>query len=102
MAKGKLPQNTTVREDGTWGSDKDNQYDYVIRYITEAIDYRTKKVSLTARAIDAYKGIPSKDGYKRAIDAYAGLFDSTDKTRADSIRTRCKGVESKKNMIRIV
>ena len=99
MAKGKLPQNTTVREDGTWGSDKDNQYDYVIRYITEAIDYRTKKVSLTARAIDAYKGIPSKDGYKRAIDAYAGLFDSTDKTRADSIRTRCKGVESKKNMI---
>ena len=94
-----LPHNTTVREDGTWGSDKDNEYDYVIRYITEAIDYRTKKVSLTARAIDAYKGIPSKDGYKRAIDAYAGLFDSTDKTRADSIRTRCKGVESKRNMI---
>lgn len=101
MAKKKqlLPQSTTVREDGTWGSDKDQEYDYVIRYITEAIDYRTKKVSLTARAIDAYKGIPSKDGYKRAIDAYAGLFDSTDKTRADSIRTRCKGVESKKNMI---
>ena len=101
MAKRKqlLPQSTTVREDGTWGSDKDQEYDYVIRYITEAIDYRTKKVSLTARAIDAYKGIPSKDGYKRAIDAYAGLFDSTDKTRADSIRTRCKGVESKKNMI---
>ena len=99
MAKGKLPQSTTVREDGTWGSDKNQEYDYVIRYITEAIDYRTKKVSLTARAIDAYKGIPSKDGYKRAIDAYAGLFDSTDKTRADSIRTRCKGVESKKNMI---
>lgn len=95
----KLPQNTTVREDGTWGSDKDTEYDYVIRYITEAIDYRTKKVSLTARAIDAYKGIPSKDGYKRAIDAYAGLFDSSDKDRADSIRTRCKGVESKKNMI---
>lgn len=95
----KIPHNTTVREDGTWGSDKDNEYDYVIRYITEAIDYRTKKVSLTARAIDAYKGIPSKDGYKRAIDAYAGLFDATDKTKADSIRTRCKGVESKKNMI---
>ena len=95
----KLPQNTTVREDGTWGSDKDTKYDYVIRYITEAIDYRTKKVSLTARAIDAYKGIPSKDGYRRAIDAYAGLFDSTDKTKADSIRTRCKSVESKKNMI---
>jgi len=95
----KLPQNTTVREDGTWGSDKDTKYDYVIRYITEAIDYRTKKVSLTARAIDAYKGIPSKDGYKRAIDAYAGLFDSSDKTKADSIRTRCKSVESKKNMI---
>lgn len=94
-----LPQSTTVREDGTWGSDKNQEYDYVIRYITEAIDYRTKKVSLTARAIDAYKGIPSKDGYKRAIDAYAGLFDSTDKTKADSIRTRCKGVESKKNMI---
>ena len=101
MAKRKpqMPQNTTVREDGTWGSDKNPEYDYVIRYITEAIDYRTKKVSLTARAIDAYKGIPSKDGYKRAIDAYAGLFDTTDKTRADSIRTRCKGVESKKNMI---
>lgn len=100
MAKKKmLPQSTTVREDGTWGSDKDTKYDYVIRYITEAIDYRTKKVSLTARAIDAYKGIPSKDGYKRAIDAYAGLFDTTDKTRADSIRARCKNVESKKNMI---
>ena len=100
MAKNKvLPQSTTVREDGTWGSDKDTKYDYVIRYITEAIDYRTKKVSLTARAIDAYKGIPSKDGYKRAIDAYAGLFDTTDKARADSIRARCKHVESKKNMI---
>ena len=94
-----LPQSTTVREDGTWGSDKDVKYDYVIRYITEAIDYRTKKVSLTARAIDAYKGIPSRDGYLQAIDAYAGLFDTVDKTRADSIRARCKTVKSKKNMI---
>ena len=100
MARKKvLPQSVTVREDGTWGSDKDVKYDYVIRYITEAIDYRTKKVSLTARAIDAYKGIPSRDGYLQAIDAYAGLFDTTDKTRADSIRARCKSVKSKKNMI---
>lgn len=100
MAKeNKLPQATTVREDGTWGSDKNNEYDYVLRYIAEAIDYRTKKVNLTARAIDAYKGIPSRNGYRKAIDAYAHLFDSEDKTRADSIRTRCKGVASKKNMI---
>lgn len=99
MAKGKLPQSTAVREDGTWGGDKNTEYDYVLRYITEAIDYRTKKVSLTTRAIDAYKGIPSKNGYLRAIDAYAGLFDNSDKEHADSIRTRCKGIESKKNMI---
>lgn len=92
-------KSTALREDGTFSSDKNTDYDYVLRYIAEAIDYRTKKVALTARAIDAYKGIPSRNGYKKAIDAYAGLFDSEDKSRADSIRTRCKGVASKRNMI---
>lgn len=94
-----IPQATTVREDGTWGSDKNQEYDYVLRYIAEAIDYRTKKVNLTARAIDAYKGIPSKNGYLRAIDSYANLFEGSDGTHADAIRARCKTIESKRNMI---
>lgn len=99
MKKTMNPRTTSVREDGTWGSDKDTKYDYVLRYISEAIDFRTKKVALTARAINAYKGIPSKDGYLRAIDAYANMFEGNDRERAESIRSRCKSVESKKNMI---
>lgn len=99
MAKNKLSHATTVREDGTWGSDRSQEYDYVLRYIAEAIDYRSKKVALTSRAIEAYKGIPSKNGYKRAVDAYANLFDNSDKDKADSIRSKCKSIESKKNMI---
>lgn len=88
-----------VREDGTYASNKNQEYDYVLRYIAEAIDYRTKKVALTSRAIDAYKGFPSTNGYKRAIDAYASLFDSEDRSRADGIRERCKVVKGRKNMI---
>ena len=99
MATSKSGHPSAVREDGTWESDKNTEYDYVLRYIAEAIDFRSKKVTMTARAIEAYKGIPSKNGYRRAIDAYAGLFDNGDKERADSIRARCKGVAGKKNMI---
>lgn len=88
-----------VREDGTPASNKNQEYDYVLRYIDEAIDYRTKKVAATARAIEAYKGFPSNNGYKKAIEAYASLFEHEDRTRADGIRERCKGVKSRKNMI---
>lgn len=97
MAKTSNP--TPVREDGVWGGNKDNEYDYVLRYIAEAIDYRAKKVSLTARAIEAYKGIPSKNGYIKAIDNYANLFESSDSNHANEIRAKCKTVESKRNMI---
>lgn len=88
-----------VREDGTPASNKNQEYDYVLRYIDEAIDFRTKKVSATARAIEAYKGYPSVNGYKKAIEAYASLFDREDSSRADGIRSRCKHVKSRKNMI---
>ena len=88
-----------VREDGTLSGNKNTEYDYVLRYIAEAIDYRTRKNSFTARAIEAYKGFPSYDGYLSAIDHYATLFDSEDKDRAGAIRAKCKSVKSKKNMI---
>lgn len=88
-----------AREDGTLAGTKDNKYDYVLRYIAEAIDYRTKKIALTARAIEAYKGFPSVDGYRSAIDAYASLFEGEDREKADAVRARCKNVRSKKNMI---
>ena len=99
MNKPQSAHSTPIREDGVWGSSKNNEYDYVLRYIAEAIDYRTKKVEMTTRAIDAYKGIPSKNGYKRGIEAYAGLFEKEDTTRADSIRTRCKSIPSKRSTI---
>lgn len=88
-----------VREDGTPASDKNQEYDYVLRYIDEAIDYRTKKMSATARAIEAYKGYPSTNGYKKACEAYASLFDNEDGTKASGIRERCKGIKARKNMI---
>lgn len=93
---GNLPP---VREDGTFGGNKDPKYDYVLRYIAEAIDFRTKKVAMAARAIEAYKGFPSRDGYLTAIDSYAALFLKDDKERAQSIKARCKSVKSQKNMI---
>lgn len=99
MAQTYSGQPGPVREDGTLAGTKNNEYDYVLRYIAEAIDYRTKKIAMTARAIEAYKGYPSVDGYKNAIDSYAALFDTEDKDKASSIRTRCKAVRSKKNMI---
>ncbi len=99
MATTKSGNAAAVREDGTYASDKDTQYDYVLRYIAESIDYRTKKVALTARAIEAYKGFPSHDGYLGAIDAYAGMWDKLDKQKADDIRARCKSVKPRKNMI---
>ena len=89
----------SVREDGTLAGSKNSEYDYVLRYIAEAIDYRTKKIAMTARAIEAYKGFPSVDGYRSAIDAYANLFESEDKDKAAAVRARCKSVRSKKNMI---
>ena len=89
----------SVREDGTLAGSKNSEYDYVLRYIAEAIDYRTKKIAMTARAIEAYKGFPSVDGYRSAIDAYASLFEGEDKEKADAVRARCKNVHSKKNMI---
>lgn len=89
----------SVREDGTLAGSKSSEYDYVLRYIAEAIDYRTKKISMTSRAVEAYKGFPSADGYKAAIDAYASLFEGEDKDKAAAVRARCKNVRSKKNMI---
>ncbi len=89
----------SVREDGTLAGSKSSEYDYVLRYIAEAIDYRTKKIAMTSRAVEAYKGFPSVDGYRAAIDAYAGLFEGEDKDKAAAVRARCKNVRSKKNMI---
>ena len=99
MATTKSGNAAAVREDGTYASDKDTQYDYVLRYIAESIDYRTKKVALTARAIEAYKGFPSHDGYINAINSYASMWDKLDKQKADDIRARCKNVKPRKNMI---
>ena len=99
MATTKSGNASAVREDGTYSSDKDTQYDYVLRYIAESIDYRTKKVALTARAIEAYKGFPSHDGYIDAINTYASMWDKLDKAKADDIRTRCMTVKPRKNMI---
>ena len=93
MATTKSGNAAAVREDGTYASDKDTQYDYVLRYIAESIDYRTKKVVLTARAIEAYKGFPSHDGYINAINSYASMWHKLDKQTADDIRARCKNVK---------
>lgn len=99
MATTKSGNAAAVREDGTYSSDKDTTYDYVLRYIAESIDFRTKKVALTARAIEAYKGFPSHDGYIDAINTYAHMWDKLDKAKADDIRTRCMTVKPRKNMI---
>ena len=99
MATTKSGNAAAVREDGTYSSDKDTKYDYVLRYIAESIDYRTKKVALTARAIEAYKGFPSHDGYIDAINSYASMWDKLDRQKAEDIRTRCMSVKPRKNMI---
>ena len=89
---------TALREDGTYASNNNNEYDYALRYIAEAIDFKTKKIAFTTRAIEAYKGFPSVDGYITAIDAYANLFESSDPDKSRDIRAKCKSVKSQKNM----
>ena len=86
--------------DGIHLSSKNPEYDYVLRYIEEAIDNRTTLVEITARAIRAYQGFPSEDGYVNAIQRYADTYLGADNERAEAIKRRCASVRPRKSMIR--
>lgn len=85
--------------DGIHLSSKNPEYDYVLRYIEEAIDNRTTLVEITARAIRAYQGFPSEDGYVNAIQRYADTYLGADNERAEAIKRRCASVRPRKSMI---
>ena len=85
--------------DGTLGDSKNDEYQYVKRYIAEAIDARTRLVEWTSRSIQAYQGYPSKDGYIGAIERYADTYLAEDNKRAEEIKRRCESVTPRKSMI---
>ena len=97
--KNKVPAGVSAaaREDGTWSSDKEQQYDYCIRYLTEAIDGRTRLVEYAERAIRAYQGYPSRDKYLGRINHYIGSFVGEDNERAEKLREACKNIEARQN-----
>lgn len=88
-----------MNADGTLGSSKNQEYDYVKRYIAESIDNRTRLVEWTGRAIQAYQGVPSRDGYIGAIEKYADSFAKEDNERAEELKRRCKDIRPRKSMI---
>lgn len=88
-----------MHPDGTLGSNENQEYDYVKRYIAEAIDSRTRLVEWTTRAIQAYQGYPSRDGYISSVERYADMFVRDDNERAEEIKRRCKDIRPRKSMI---
>lgn len=85
--------------DGIHLSSKNPEYDYVLRYIEEAIDNRSTLVATTARAIRAYQGYPSVDGYVSAVNRYADMYLGEDNDRAAAIKRRCESIKPRKSMI---
>ena len=70
MSDNQIKASSAVREDGSWGSTKDDSYSYVLRYINEAVDARSLLVSYANRAIDAYQGNPTRDKYLSKFNSY--------------------------------
>lgn len=89
--------HSPVREDGTYGSPVRDEYDYVLRYIAEAVDSRSKLVQYANRAIDAYQGNPSRDKYLGRFNSYIETFVGEDNERADKLREICKSIPSRQN-----
>lgn len=85
--------------DGVYASDKNQEYDYVLRYIAEAVDNRSRVIEHTARAIAAYQGEPSSDGYIGAVSRYAEMFKSSDNERYQELKRRCESIRPRKSMI---
>ena len=93
----KVTPSSTVREDGTFGSNKAPEYDYALRYVAEAVDARTKLVAYSERAIRAYQGNPSRDKYLGKFNDYIKTFVGEDNERADKLREICKTVPARQN-----
>jgi hypothetical protein len=88
-----------MREDGSYISSKNVEYDYVLRYISESIDSITPVIAATARAIEAYKGNPSKDHYLASVQRYADSYLNVDDDKRKSLVTKCKNVHPRKSTV---
>ena len=88
---------TGNREDGTPRSGVDPSYDYVLRYIEEAIDSRTPVVREANRAIKAYQGYPQSDRYLGRINKYINDFVGQDNERAEKLRDVCAEIRPRQN-----
>lgn len=88
---------TGMREDGTPQSTYNDEYDYVLRYIAEAIDARAPLVEWTGRAIQAYQGYPLEDRYVGRYEAYAKSYIGEDNERYERLMEVCKQVRPRQN-----
>lgn len=88
---------TGMREDGTPQSTYNDEYDYVLRYIEEAVDARSKMVKDTGRAIQAYQGYPLEDRYVGRYEAYAKSYVGEDNERYERLMDACKKIRPRQN-----
>lgn len=86
-----------MREDGTYKSGYNVTYDYVFRYIDEAIESRGPLISYTGRAIQAYQGYPMRDNYVGKYEEYAKAYVGEDNERYQRILDDCKHLRARQN-----
>ena len=97
MSDNQIKASSAVREDGVYGASKNSEFDYVLRYIDEAIDARSLLVSYANRAIDAYQGNPTRDKYLSKFNSYIDTYIGEDNERAEKLRAICREVPSRQN-----
>lgn len=78
---------------------KQDEYDYVLSWIKESRDARTKQNALVSRTIAAYQGTPSKNRYANTISQYATAVKEHDPDRSKQIMESCKDIPEKGSMV---
>lgn len=78
---------------------KQDEYLYVLTWIKESRDARTKQNAYVSRTIAAYQGTPSRNRYAQTISQYATAVKDHDPDRAKQIQESCKDIPSKGSMV---
>lgn len=76
-----------------------DKYDYVLSWIRESREARTKQNAFVDRSIMAYEGRPSKNRYARTIKGYAESVQKNDSDKAQAILESYKDIPEKSSMV---
>lgn len=80
-------------------SNKNTQYDYVLRYIQEGIGALAPLLVLSERAIKAYQGEASRNRYNERIDSYVSGLDMESEEEKQAFAEVCKSRAPRKNTV---